>query len=86
MPPVEDVTFPMVMSPETVTPSACVGGGLVDAKVAVTLLAAFMTIRQVEPVPLQLPDHPVKVPFAAAVAVKLTNVFNGVLAEQLVAP
>lgn len=85
MPPGDEVTLPMLMSPATVTFNACMGGAI-DANVAVTLLAASMTTMQVVPVPLQLPDHPVKVPLAAAVTVNVTTVLRGMLAAQCVAP
>jgi hypothetical protein len=63
-----------------------VGGGPVAANVAVTLFAEFMTTEHTGPLPMQLPDQPVNVPFAAATAVNVTEVPKDVLAVQLVAP
>jgi hypothetical protein len=53
------------------------------AKVAVTLFVAFIVTAHV-PVPLQAPDHPVKVDEAFGVAVRITDVPAANVPEQVV--
>lgn len=64
------MTLPTVLSPATVTFSNC--GGVLDVNVAVTLCALLMVTVQVGAVPVQSPDHPLKVPFAPQFAVRVT--------------